>query len=593
MEYQEIVTAYKKGSLDIKSLKTRLAKAQKLKGREKYRALGMATKSVNFNLNVANITSLPEVPEKFEFFESELESILEKYYQELIASIKDNSAWDFVNLRSTEQTIEKFRELENQKKFELVLEINRKYSEFLEYQKLADIRDLMRVRNNLSDDEIRDLAFLKLMFTTLENDFVKKEFYCFDPKFLRALVDFKKGKTIRIEDFMKGKSKSIQADYEKNRKFFTTEDYRDIAENLILTSKTLKRSITTIIEYFSEISESEAEIEYLRIENQVLKELQEKFKKMSSFKTKKSKAKEKAEKERQEVKRKEEELKQKEREKAEKEKLEKQKAEPNKVIEKTEGNTDEMEKKVEELKQMPTVKEIVIPLIFSWLEREDISLTRRIGGSQKLEQFFTKIKALEEMHGTRISMFLVTNAGKEITLKRLQEFQNLSKTKGFDRLVEGSLGGYSAFRIDASGKVIDMAKMSAENRAKIINLVEKTREFYMPKDMIDQSETNYLRYEFSKNNDSSVTKQYLGMMINRLLSDEKVRKQPLKFIPYVEKHSTGIDVLLESQVKGIAQIVDYYRAKYEIAPIKSLKIDIDNIDAFLQPEKIEDRQHKK
>ena len=45
-------------------------------------------------------------------------------------------------------------------------------------------------------------------------------------------------------------------------------------------------------------------------------------------------------------------------------------------------------------------------------------------------------------------------------------------------------------------------------------------------------------------------------------------------------------MLLESQVRGISQIADYYRAKYEIAPTKTLKADINSVDKFISSMKV-------
>lgn len=602
MEYQEIVTAYKKDSLDTNGLKKELEKAKPLSGRAKYRALNIASRSVEFSTSATNITSISETAEKVAFFDKELENILVKYYLELVNLIDKNNAWVFANLSASEHTEENFRNVSTQERFRIIFEINKKYLDYLEIQKLADIKERVMLETELTEQEIKQIAFLRLMFDTLDNDFVKKEFYCFDEKFLRAIVEFKKGKVLRIEEFMKTKSKAIQYEYEKNKNFFTTEDYRDIAQNLILSSKTLKRSITTIIRYFAEISESEAEEDYLKLEAGILKELEDKYLKMNSLRkdvskedlSKKSKEVEednatfvKAE----EEKRKAEEKQREEEAKKQAELLEKEEKERNRIIEKTEGSTGEMENKIEELKQTPTAKEQVIPLIFSWLEREDIPLTKRIGGSKKLEDFFAKIKQIEKDEGVRVSLFLVTNTGKEVTKKRVTQLQEKAKEEKLPRLIEGALGGYSAFRVDNAGRVIDMAKMSKENRRKIINLVEKSKGFYMPQNLIEEEEDNYLRYEFSDTKDSSITKQYLGIMISRLLSDEKIKRQPLKFVPYIERNSIGIDVLLESQVKGISQIADYYKIKYEIDPEKTLKTNINTIDEFIGNSRDEHEEH--
>ena len=601
MEYQEIVTAYKKDSLDTNDLKKELEKARPLRGRSKYRALSIANRSIEFNTNATNITSISETAEKVAFFDKELENILVKYYLELVSLIDKNNAWIFANLSASEHTEDNFRNVSTQEKFRIIFEMNKKYLDYLEIQKLADIKEHVMLDTELTETEIKQIAFLRLMFEALDNDFVKKEFYCFDEKFLRAIVEFKKGKVLRIEEFMKTKSKAVQYEYEKNKNFFTTEDYRDIEQNLILSSKTLKRSITTIIRYFAEISESEAEEDYLKVEAGILKELEEKYLKMDALrkeiKTEESSEKSKEEKDNAVLEKYEKEKIQAEKKKREDEErkqaeqVEQAEKEKNRIIEKTEGSTGEMDNKIEELKQTQTVKEQVIPLIFSWLEREDISLTKRIGGSKKLSEFFEKIKQIEKNEGVRVSLFLVTNTGKEVTKKRVSQFQEKAKEENLPRLIEGALGGYSAFRVDSAGRIIDMAKMSKENRRKIINLVEKSKGFYMPQNLIDETEDNYLRYEFSGTKDSSITKQYLGIMISRLLSDEKIKRQPLKFVPYIERNSIGIDVLLESQVKGISQIADYYKIKYEIDPEKTLKTNINTIDEFIDNSRDEHEEH--
>lgn len=597
MEYQEIITTYKKDGLDTTSLKRELEKAKPLSGRPKYRALHIASRSMDFSTRITNITNIPEVMDKLDFFNEELERILVDYYLELVKLIDKNNAWIFTNLSASEHTEENFRKVSTQEKFRIILEINEKYLDYLEIQKLADIKERVMLDTELTEQEIKQIAFLRLMFGALENDFVKKEFYCFDEKFLRALVEFKKGKILRIEEFMKTKNKTIQYDYEKNKNFFTTEDYRDIAQNLILSSKTLKRGITTIIRYFAEISESEAEEDYLKLEAKIFKELEAKYLKIDALaKNIKSENIAQSEKKVEDKKEENKEIenkneknletsKENEEEKAQEEK------EKERIIGKTEGSTGEMEEKIEELKQTPVAKEQVIPLIFSWLEREDISLTKRIGGTKKLEAFFEKIKQIEKEQGIRVSLFLVTNTGKEITQKRVSQFQAKAKEKNLPRLVEGALGGYSAFRVDSAGRVIDMAKMSKENRRKIVNLVEKSKGFYMPQNLIDETEDNYLRYEFSSTKDPSITKQYLGIMISRLLSDEKIKRQPLKFVPYIERNSIGIDVLLESQVKGISQIADYYKIKYEIDPEKTLKTNINTVDEFINSSREGHEEH--
>ena len=97
-------------------------------------------------------------------------------------------------------------------------------------------------------------------------------------------------------------------------------------------------------------------------------------------------------------------------------------------------------------------------------------------------------------------------------------------------LVEVTFGGYSAFKIDKNGTITDISQMSDLNRTKIINLLEK----------------------------------------------------PLKFLPYVERLCSGIDVVLESQVKGIEQIPEYYKTKYGVSAKEIIQVNVANIDEFIE-----------
>ena len=99
--------------------------------------------------------------------------------------------------------------------------------------------------------------------------------------------------------------------------------------------------------------------------------------------------------------------------------------------------------------------------------------------------------------------------------------------------------------------------------------------------MIDETEENYLRYEFTDKKDASIDIRYLQAMAGRLLKDEKVKSQPLKFVPYIEKNRAGIDVLLASQYKGLSQLADYYKAKYHLASGKGFQVSTSSIDEFL------------
>lgn len=588
MEYQEIVTAYKNNRLDISSLKKRLEMSKLLNGRERYRTLDMLNNSVNFNNKIVDLQITSEIPERVGIFEKSLEELLNDYYFNLIYSIKENKAWNFMNLIPSEYSKEKFDVLSKPEKFKIIYEINRKYQSYLEFQKIADSRDCIKKGNDLDEGQIKALAFMKLMFSSFKNKEIEKEFFCFDKKFLMSLISFKRSKIIRLDEYMRTKKKSVQFDYEKYSVFFSTEDFRDIIENLILTSKTIKMPLTHVIEIFYEFSESEAEQSYLNDEYNSLKELEKKYLVMNSIKIeveKEKRQKQKIELERkllEEGKRKAEEIEKRQKEAAERIKKAKEKTE----IIKSDSKSNEDIKQVQEEQ---TVKEQVNPLIFSWFEREDITLTRRVG-SKNLTEFFNKIKKIEAETGIRVSLFIITNTGKEVSLKRFQEFQKKARAQGLPRLVEGVLGGYSSFRIDRAGNIMDISKMSEANRAKIIALLEKASKFYLLPNMLEETETNYLRYQFSNGKDNSITKQYLAVCIGKLLSNENIKKQPLKFLPFIEKNASGIDVLLSSQLEGMHQLPDYYKSKYHIAPGKTLRANIDTLQEFLEPSKQEEIQ---
>ena len=225
-------------------------------------------------------------------------------------------------------------------------------------------------------------------------------------------------------------------------------------------------------------------------------------------------------------------------------------------------------------------KEQVNPIIFSWLEKEDITITRRLGNKVVVEMF-DKIKQIQEKTGIRTSLYIVTNAEKEVALKRLRDFQKKATINGLPDLVEGILGGYSTFKIDKTGKIVNIAAMSEINKKKIISLLENTKGSNLLKEKLESETDSYLRYQLTDRKDKSITKEYLNLLVKNILKDERVRRQPLKFLPFMEGKYAGIDVLLESQLKGISQLPEYYKTKYSISPGKTINVRIDQIENFI------------
>lgn len=580
MEYQEIVTAYNKKDLDTSKFKKKLEISKPLKGRPRYRAVEIINNSLTLNNEITYLITMPENEEKAEKFLERLDTLLNDYFANLIESIKYCKAWDIIGLVPKGWSQTEFETVSKANKFKLLYDINKKYYKFLEYQKIADIRDFVDYDINLNENKITRLFFLILMFDNFKNQIIKDEFFCFDKDFLMTLINFKKSKKLRIEDYMKEKKAEIYDDYEKYSRYFTTKDFREIIENLTLTSKTLKVSLNRVIGAFCELSESETEKSQLSDDFKELKKLEKKYIIMSKLKGKADE----------------------ERVKQEKiiEEKNKQEAIKKFVLEKTQKEKDATEKEIKSKitniqNQIPKnisitpkanlKKEQVNPMVFTWFEKEDITLARRIS-LKKMNAFFDKIKQIQIETGVRVSLFFVTNSDEETTLKRLIEIQKKATSQGLEHLVEAAFGGYSTFKVDKEGKVTSIARMSDINRTKIINLLEKPVRHYLSKDLIVNEEKNYLRYQFADRKNRNVTIQYLENFISQLLKDEKIKKQPLKFLPYIERSCSGIDVVLESQLKGIEQLPEYYRTKYCIAPGKIITADVSNIDDFIEDIKI-------
>lgn len=589
MDYQDLITSYNNNSLDIADLKENLKIAKPLKGRLKYRAIDIISQRSALLNDINNLLIALEKGERVEEFNKDTNILLNEYFYTLVKSIEILKAWKFMKLISTEFTQEKFEGLNPKEKFKTVLFLNREYLQFLKYQNIADIRDCLKNVESLDDEIIKKLEFLRLMFSKLKNKEVKIEFFCFDKDFLIALIWSRKFKSLKIDDFLKSRKKSVREEYKKLSKFFTNEDFRDVSENLDLTSKTLRTSVNNIIEAYSEMSESESEVYYIEEEFEQLKELLKKYKKMQTIKKEydKQKAeKEKAEKERIEKERKEQQKKL-QREKEEAEKLNKEKEEEivrdiinPKNLQKTKKikKSEKISKKADTNDIVP--KEQVNPLIFSWFEREDITITRRIG-SKNLAKFFEKIKEIEADTGIRVSLYMVTNAGKEVTLKRLEDLKKKALKNGLPNLIEGVLGGYSSFRVDKNGNIVDIAEMSSAKKQKVIKLLEKAKGEAFSRDLIDENAELYIRYQMTDKKDKSINKKYLNLLISNLLKDENIRMQPLKFLVFMEGKKEGIDVLHEDQLKGISQLSEYYKDKYTINHGKIMNVRIDNIESFI------------
>lgn len=568
MEYQEIITLYKEDNLDISNLKEKLEMAKSLKGRLKYRALNRIEDSIDFIFEIPNTLVIPENPEKWGQFKRSCDRILKEYYAILIKSLEETNAWEFLKLEHSDYSEESFEKLNSEEKFEVLLELNEKYSYFLKYQKVADIRDCLDRGTELDDKIIKRLEFLNKMLGASENPRTKTEFYMFNEKFLITLANYGKARNVKLEDYMKSKGKSIKDEYVKLSKFFSAEDLKDIAENLVLTSTTLNISIPNIIQAYSEISETEMEIEYFLSEHKEISQLKAKYQKMELIKEEHKKIK-------QEKLLQEDETKEK-LESQQEVKIEDNQENDNEIKISEEEYTDELNSQIEEIKEIPIVKEDVNYIKLFWFQREEKQSACTMTDEQ-LSNFLDKVKQMETETGIRSSLFLITNSDEEITKKRFEKLQNEAINRGMPKLLEGALGGYSSFKIELDGSVKSISQMSEINRSKIITLMNS---YGIEETYVNNDEHAYVRYEFSNENDKSITLLSLNRLKTVLENRIKRSNQPIEILTYLEGNYSGIDVVLNSQIIGIAQISDYYDSKYNLLNKNGFTVYSNNIDEF-------------
>ncbi len=655
MDYQAVITSYSNKRIDIEKFKKDLEIARPLKQRQKYRAVEMSEFWRIFNANTTDILLTNEVVENIDVFMEKVNRQLDSYYSYLLECIKEFKAWNIIDLDTADYSFEAFDLLKIKEKLRKVELVNDKYKKYLKYQKLADIREYFKIRE-LTEENIEKMKFTIEMFDSFKNIQVKKEFFCFDRDFLITLIAFNKSKKIRLDDYMKSKSKAIQEDYERYLLFYKLEDFREIIEKVSVTSKTAKINVSRVVDIFKEISETDAEIEYVKVNGNEIKKIEKKLDNMTQIdmlhkrdilssnkeylkktmskiiseasyesvdqaqeqednqkeksanenknslgkllgemaKNKKISQEESVEAKPSMTPQNEAVVEGNEEQLSEEEKTDKKdkrnifeavtdsfsKIEP--TIEIKDEKIDTVEERKERgKKRYNTEKEPIIPLIFSWFERDDVTFTRRVT-IKKLNQFFEKIKKLEAENDARVALFLITNASKEVTLKRIVEMQKKAINNNLPELIEGALGGYSSFKVETNGRITELSVMSMVNREKIISLLDNTIYDDWGRDKVDKECIDFVRYQFADKKEKKFTAQYLKNTINDLLGEDKVKNQPLRFIPYCDKSGIGVDVVLKSQLSNISKLSEYYKKKYYVLPEKALKLNMETFETFIE-----------
>ncbi len=560
MEYEEIVTEYLSGSIDISNLKKKLEIVRPLNARPEGLKINTVMNSMHIIRECVNVQLIANKPEKVEQYKSEVDALLVEYFSSMVERINYDRAWGIMKVVPTKITKADYIEFSTKEKLTLVKTLNRKFTEYLQVQKYADLREYLINNEDTNDYNIKRMQFIIKMFYNLKSKEVQRDF-CYIPKYLlTSLMGFKKSHYVRLEDYFSKKIKHIRIEYEKYAQFFSSEDFRDIIDNLQITSKTLKVSVSKVIDYYSEISGLDYEISNLDDEYKVFEQLEEKNKEMFSLDGNEEMSTLK-----------EENLKEKDIEQEEKEKS------------KTESLT--FEEKIEKIQNNSlniTSKEQITPIILAWFGRENV-LTSDVVDAKMLSSFFDKIKQIEKDSGIRVGLYIITNANKEVTLNRMQELKHKARAKGMPKLVEGALGNYGSFRIDKDENIIELKSMSKDTRKTIIEMLDKGLHMGLfKKDVVDPREEDYIRYIFSIKKNPGISFKYLKWTITQLLRDEKIKKQPLSFVPFIEGDVSGVDVLLQSQLEELDKLSDHLKSEYYIEPGKTMKASINAIDKFIE-----------
>ncbi len=504
MNIKEITTLYEKNGLDTSKTKDLFEQAKPLF--ECYQTI--TPRKVDF-LEYLEWWKWIEKNKKFDVY-------VGREFKSLINLMNENAIRDF---DLSKYSLENFDKLSISDKLNLFLELNEKYTFFLECKKISIIKSYLESENNsIADEEmIKKICFLELVFEEIESQEDKNNEYFIGD------YDFK--------EKIPKKLIHLKSDLEKISK--TLDISLDDLENIFKSTKEIREEISFFrMEY--EILEKEKEEIYASKFNELIYELEN--------------AKKKAQKEESEL------------------KLKIQEEEKARIIGENEGNTGEMEKIIKDIQGVVTVKEPVIPIIVYWPESKNSKVPKK-----ELERFFEEIKQIENKKGKRVSLFLLTSAGKDVTLARLKQFQEEGKKHNMPRLVEGALGGYGSFFVMGTEEIVDTAIMSPQNRKKI------SESIFLKSEEINLEEENYLRYELGEVKNSEDGKPSLNRIVTRLNRTKNKSIEQVKFIPYVERNLVVIDVVLNSQFKTLFKFADYYKAKYHITKGESMIMHINDI----------------
>lgn len=593
MDQKELVTQYKKGTLDTSNLKKKLELSKDLKPRPLYRHL-------EYFMTIGDIEETHELlrmkvePENIEKFEKGLDRRLKHILREITERVNKNGAWTYLGLKPEDYTQDKFDGLSTEEKFSVLNTMLSGYNSFLDLQKVADLRGEIEIEGiPIDEDAEKKMALFMAMIESNENKNVKSGISDFESRYMNSILKYSKKRDISFAAHMEKQAKYIVRKYNFYKEYYKDEDYEELADFISAASKATKFTKIKTAKILSQLCETEREQRFLESDirdiglfskkREEFKKLKEELERKQAREAEEKRIAEELQKQKEEEERKALEARQREIDEEKK----REEAERLRIIGEDDGYTGEFDKKIEALRQTVSAKEAVYPLFLTWIDREDITLSKRLG-KDRMKSLFDKIKKIEIETGRRVSLFVITNADKDVTKRRLEDLKAKSEEAGLPRLVEGAFGGYASFMIDRNGEVTDTAIVDPKDRKKVIDLIDSGFFFGFPKELVDQSEQNYIRYKLEDKPAKTHPMSYLRYLAGQMLEVPRIKSQAIAFQPFIENKAVGIDVILCSQLKGIKRLRDYYEAKYYIEKGKSSTLNVNGIDKFIEELKPEE-----
>ena len=129
MEYEDVISAYKNGSLDISDLKKKLELARPLNSRPERLDLDIIASVFNTLRDGTNAQLIAEKPEKVEEYKTLVDWSLTEYYSNILERINSARAWGAMKVVPPKITTAEFKELLTEEKLRMVTTLNKRFKE--------------------------------------------------------------------------------------------------------------------------------------------------------------------------------------------------------------------------------------------------------------------------------------------------------------------------------------------------------------------------------------------------------------------------------------------------------------------------------